>query len=240
MCSSIPSVHILQSTGLQKTLLDFLDKEQTLGDSTATVSGNAETESEPASSSRELRSKRKRPATMLEDHGFSVQGKGRPNTKSDQSTATSGVKGSLGGNKTAGSYVRDCGGVPMSKKSKSTDLASYLLSRQVMEMADSDSSPPLVHQPVHPKLGHPPLHPKLGQEQASGSSSVASCSYTQHTMGSPPGSSTDRASSVGSGTSSTVDYSTMANDGGDGEYDDDWLLNDCDLASFDNFDDDIT
>ena len=224
-------MHILQSTGLQKTLLDFLDKEQTLGDNTATVSGSAETESEPASSSRELRSKRKRPATMLEDCGFCVQGKGRPNTKSDQSSAAGGVKGSLAGNKTAGSCVTDCGGVPISKKSKSTDLASYLLSRQVMKMADSDSSPPLVHQLVHPKLG---------QEQASGSSSVASCSYTQHTMGSPPGSSTDRASSVGSGTSSTVDYSTMANDGGDGEYDDEWLLNDCDLASFDNFDDDIT
>ena len=96
------------------------------------------------------------------------------------------------------------------KKSKSAELASYLLSKK----ASSDAS-------------------SLTTEQPSTATLVC------HT---PPHSSTGGDGMASSATSSTVEYyfgeenSHSGSECGSGE----WLLEDCDLTSFSNFDDDDT
>ena len=215
----------VQGAGQQQSLLDFLDKGLDAGGEGGTEEDARERRgggSETTSSGDSRKNKRKRPMTEFcseEDTELSVQRIKLPHSQDipcPRSTESSMSNGS-----SAASNDRES----VSKKSKSADLASYILSKQPVGEARDDNSP------VNLKLSKDELSAVTG--------SVAGCSRaTEHTP--PQHTSTEVSSAT---TSSTVEYDhTLPCSGGSSTSacEGEWLLEDCNLASFTNFDDDNT
>ena len=174
--------------------------------------------SEATSSGESRKNKRKRPLTMLEDCGFTVQREERAKTPDSSGNFTThhspqphrdSVNDELRNASERKAEEKQMGS---SNKSKSTDLASYLLSQQSKGKGRSSTMSPT-------------LQPDIGVQQSTVTDHDMDCSTIQHTS-----LDTEKASS---GSSSTVEYPLTTSDGGC----DDWLLQDCDLATFDDFDD---
>ena len=166
--------------------------------------------SEATSSGESRKNKRKRP---LEDCGFTVQREERAKTPDSSGNYSpqphrDAVNDELRNASERKAEEKQMG---LSNKSKSTDLASYLLSQQSKGKGSSSTMSPT-------------LQPDLGVQQSTVADHDMDCSTIQHTS-----LDTEKASS---GSSSTVEYPLTTSDGGC----DDWLLQDCDLATFDDFD----
>ena len=205
-----------QGTGFQQTLLDFLDKEQQQQSKGGEV-GVAGSEARTSGDTKK-KNKRKRLITEFcceDDSDFDTlerkqKLKMSPSCRQLQATVNSESAGdSLSYCSTRPTSVKEGMGQPF-KKSKSAELASYLLSRK----ASSDASSLTTEQPSTATLVcHTPPRSSTGGDGVASSATSSTVEYDFREENSHSGS-----------------------EGGSGE----WMFEDCDLTSFSNFDDDDT